>query len=131
MPQPGTLYGLGVGPGDPELLTIKAARILGECDAVLAAASTKNKHSIALDIARAHIRPETEIIRLGFPMTRDKSVQRDAWRQNARITADILEQGKNAAFITLGDPSLYSTFSYLLPALRTVLPDVETEIVPA
>ena len=66
----GHLYGIGVGPGDPELLTMKAARILGCVDLILAASSTKNEGSLALDIARPHLSPGAEIISLGFPMTR-------------------------------------------------------------
>lgn len=63
----GHLYGIGVGPGDPELLTIKAANILGRVDVILAASSTRNDDSMALDIARPHLRPEVRVVRLGFP----------------------------------------------------------------
>lgn len=126
----GTLYGLGVGPGDPELLTLKAARILGRVDAVLAASSTKNDYSLSLDIVRPHLRPGVEVIRLGFPMTRDREVLESAWEKNAALAADILKSGRDAAFITLGDPLLYSTFGYLLPRLRATLPEAGVSIVP-
>jgi hypothetical protein len=93
----GTLYGRGVGPGDPELLTLKAARILGRVDAVLAASSTKNDYSLSLDIVRPHLRPGVEVIRLGFPMTRDREVLESAWEKNAALAADILKSGRDAA----------------------------------
>jgi len=127
---PGTLFALGAGPGDPELLTIKAARILGRVDAVFAASSSKNDYSVSLAIVQEHIGPEAGIIRLGFPMTRDKKALAAAWEENARTVADFLRSGRDAAFITLGDPSLYSTFGYLAPVLRSILPDANIEIVP-
>ncbi len=127
---PGTLYALGAGPGDPELLTIKAAKVLGRVEAVFAASSSKNDYSVSLAIVSEHIGPQTRIIRLGFPMTRDKEALCAAWEENADIVADYLRTGKDAAFITLGDPSLYSTFGYLAPVLRRALPQARIEIVP-
>ncbi|QLA18891.1 precorrin-2 C(20)-methyltransferase [Desulfolutivibrio sulfoxidireducens] len=126
----GTLYGLGVGPGDPELVTLKAARILGRVDVILAASSTKNDYSLSLDIVRPHLRPGAEVIRLGFPMTRDQGILDAAWEENAARAADVLKSGRDAAFITLGDPLLYSTFGYLLPRLRSILPQAPVSIVP-
>jgi precorrin-2/cobalt-factor-2 C20-methyltransferase len=126
----GTLFGVGAGPGDPELLTLKAARILGQVEVILAASSTKNDYSLAQDIVSPHLREGAEVIRLGFPMTRDQAVLDAAWSANARIAADILESGRDAAFVTLGDPLLYSTFGYLLPRLRALLPEARVRIVP-
>jgi len=126
----GTLYGIGVGPGDPELLTLKAARVLGRADVILAASSTKNDYSLAQGIVSPHLRPGARVVRLGFPMTRDREVLDAAWEKNARLTADILESGRDAAFITLGDPLLYSTFGYLLPRLRALVPGARVRIVP-
>ena len=76
----GTLYGIGVGPGDPELITLKAAKILGRVDRVYAAASTRNHHSLAKDIARPHVPQSKPIEMLKFPMTRDKEETRKAFR---------------------------------------------------
>jgi len=126
----GTLFGIGAGPGDPELLTLKAARILGQVEVILAASSTKNDYSLAQGIVSPHLRPGARVVRLGFPMTRDKDVLDAAWEKNARLTADILESGRDAAFVTLGDPLLYSTFGYLLPRLRGLLPGARVCIVP-
>jgi precorrin-2/cobalt-factor-2 C20-methyltransferase len=126
----GHLYGIGVGPGDPEMLTLKAARILGAVDVILAASSTRNDDSMALDIARPHLRPDARIIRLGFPMSRDEGTLRAAWEENARTVLAELEQGRDAAFLTLGDPLLYSTFAYLLRTLRRLDPDRRVTVVP-
>lgn len=126
----GHLYGIGVGPGDPELLTMKAARILGCVDLILAASSTKNEGSLALDIARPHLRSGAEIISLGFPMTRSGDTLRAAWEENARLVLAELEKGRDAAFLTLGDPMLYSTFAYLLRTLRALAPDQPVTVVP-
>lgn len=126
----GHLYGIGVGPGDPELLTVKAARVLGSVDVILAASSTKNDDSLALDIARPHLAPNARVIRLGFPMSRDETVLRAAWMANARLVLEELRQGHTAAFLTLGDPLLYSTFAYLLRTLRTLAPEQPVTIIP-
>ena len=126
----GTLYGIGVGPGDPELLTLKAVRILRGAGAVLAAASTKNDYSLALDAARPHLAPGAAVLRLGFPLTRDPETLARAWEENARTTLDVLDSGRDAAFITLGDPMTYSTFAYLLRTARAMRPDLAVEVVP-
>lgn len=114
----GRLYGMGVGPGDPELLTLKAVRILGEVDVVFAAASSKNDFSHSLAIAKPHLKPDVPTRRLPFPMTDDMALLESAWRENAHTVADVLCAGQQAAFLTIGDPMLYSTFGYLAQTLR-------------
>lgn len=126
----GTLYGIGVGPGDPDLITLKAVKALSRVDVVLAAASPKNDASLALSIAGEHLRPGAEILRLDFPMTRDAAVLQAAWSANAEAVLNVLGQGKSAAFLTLGDPLTYSTFGYLLRTLNGRLAGVPVEIVP-
>jgi precorrin-2/cobalt-factor-2 C20-methyltransferase len=126
----GTLYGIGVGPGDPELLTIKAARILGRVAAVFAASSSKNDYSIAEAIIGPHLPDGRKATRLPFPMTRDPLALAAAWESNAAAMAAVLADGRDAAFITLGDPLLYSTFGYVLPRLRRRLPGLPVVIVP-
>lgn len=126
----GTLYGIGVGPGDPELITLKAVNVLRKVDVVLAAASTKNEASLAQAIAAPHLREGVQVIRLDFPMTRDEAVLERAWRANADIVAGLLGQGKSAAFLTLGDPLTYSTFGYLLRTLNGLLSEIPVEIIP-
>lgn len=128
--QYGTLYGIGVGPGDPELITLKAVNTLKNVDVVFAAASTKNDFSLAQGIAAPHLRAGVEVVRLDFPMTRDQQVLDAAWAANAAIVAEILAQGKSAAFLTLGDPMTYSTFGYLLRTLNGLLSEIPVRVIP-
>lgn len=126
----GTLYGIGVGPGSPDLLTLRAINVLRGVDIILAAASPRNEDSLALSIAAPHLPPATETLRLDFPMTHDRDALRDAWEENAAKVAELLMSGKNAAFLTLGDPLIYSTFGYLLQTLAGKHPDLPVEVVP-
>ncbi|ADK85819.1 precorrin-2 C20-methyltransferase [Desulfarculus baarsii DSM 2075] len=114
----GTLYGVGVGPGDPKLMTLRAVEVLRGVSVVFAASSPKNGYSLALNTAQGHIPPEVEVVRLPFPMTDSHELLAQAWRANAGAVAQALEQGRDAAFITIGDPLTYSTYGYLLRTLR-------------
>ena len=126
----GTLYGIGVGPGDPELLTLKALKRLGRVAVVFAAASSGKNYSLAVEIASPHLKEGVPVVHLGFPMTRDKKRLADAWAENGRKVAEALENGKDAAFITLGDPLTYSTFGYILETIRETYPDIPVKIIP-
>ncbi len=126
----GKLYGIGVGPGDPELLSLKAVRILGEVDMVFTAASTKNDYSLAVEIVRPHIPADMPVEQLGFPMSKDRDALEAAWRRNASRIAEKLEAGLNAAFLTLGDPLTYSTFGYILRHLQNGWPHLSITTVP-
>ena len=126
----GKLYGIGVGPGDPDLLTLKAVKVLQRVSAVFTAASSKNDYSLALEIARPHI-PRRALVRsLAFPMTRDEAVKKTAWDANAAEVVDFLKKGLDAAFLTLGDALTFSTFGYLLRQIETRHPEVAIETVP-
>ncbi len=125
----GKLYGVGVGPGAADLLTLRAVRVLGSVDVILAAASPKNDYSKALDIAKGHISENAVIERLEFPMTRDERVLHKAWHKAAERVIDILKEGKNAAFITMGDPLIYSTFGYLVKTIEHYRHDFEVEAI--
>ena len=126
----GIFYGLGVGPGDPELITLKAARVLNTADVVFAAASTKNTYSLALSIAKPHI-PDTAAVRmLYFPMSTDPVETRKAWEEHARTIIEELSQGKKVAFITLGDAMTYSTYGYLLKNVQRLAPRYPVVSVP-
>jgi len=126
----GKFFGVGVGPGDPELISLKAVRILRSVHTIFAAASTKNSHSVAMRIARPHLPQGTPVIRLSFPMTRDSKMIEECWRQNAATIIKELEKGKDAAFITLGDPLTYSTYGYVLREMKKIAPHVEIETIP-
>lgn len=125
----GILYGIGVGPGASDLLTLRAVAVLRTVDVILAAASPRNDYSAALETARPHLRPQARLLRLEFPMTRDPGTLRAAWKKAAQATAEVLESGENAAFLTIGDPLIYSTFGYLLRTLRESAPKLRVEIV--
>ncbi len=126
----GKLFGVGVGPGDPELLTIKAVRVIKEADIIFTAASTKNRYSLAVEIATPYISPSTRIEKLSFPMTKDEKEVETAWIHNAKQIAEQLKKGKNAVFLTLGDPTTYSTFGYILKKMECIMPDADIETIP-
>jgi precorrin-2/cobalt-factor-2 C20-methyltransferase len=127
---PGTLFGLGVGPGDPELIPVKAVRILKQVDLVFTAASARNDYSLAVAVARPYISAGTVIQKLDFPMSRDPAVTAGAWQRHAQRIADVLEAGRCAAFLTLGDPLTYSTYGYILRHLQAGWPHLSVCTVP-
>lgn len=110
----GTVYGIGVGPGDPELLTIKAVNILKKIDIVAIPQTKDDKDSIAFNIAKPYMKSSVEIVKLTFPMSLDINIREEARAKNAQIIKKLAFEGKNIAFLTLGDPLFYSTFIYLL-----------------
>ena len=107
----GILYGLGVGPGDPELLTVKAVRILREAD-VIAAPDKGSGEKTALNIIQDYIQGKP-LLPCVTPMVRDRQVLNSAHDQIAGSICALLEEGKTVAFITLGDPTVYSTYMYV------------------
>ena len=125
----GTLYGIGVGPGDPELITLKALKVLQRVPHIFASCSPKNTYSLALSIVRCHLNG-AGIEHLAFPMTKDPEVLASAWERNARRVLEVLATGSDAAFVTLGDPLTYSTFGYLLKTLKRLDPGVGIVTIP-
>jgi precorrin-2/cobalt-factor-2 C20-methyltransferase len=126
----GILYGIGVGPGDPEWITVKAVRLLGQCRHVCVPHSRLAAESVALDIARPYLRADAVVHSLAFPMTAEDLCLRENWRQSAREVLAILESGEDCCFLTLGDALLYSTYIYLLRELRGLCPELEVVTVP-
>ncbi len=126
----GCLYGVGVGPGDPELVTLKAQRVLQGVPIICVPQSETSQDSFALSIARNFIDTgRQEILRFGFP-TDDAEAASQVWERAADTLAGRLRQGEDAAFITEGDPMLFSTFSYVLESIRANHPEITVEIVP-
>ncbi len=125
------LYAVGVGPGDPELLTLKAERILRSVPVICAPTGAAEAGSIALAIVEPFIdRGRQEVLIRVFPMTKDEAELTPFWEEAAAEVAQRLWAGQDVAFITLGDPLLYSTFLYLYRIFREQYPEFEVEIVP-
>ncbi|WP_347491038.1 precorrin-2 C(20)-methyltransferase [Desulfoscipio sp. XC116] len=126
----GKFYGIGVGPGDPELLTIKAQRILSAVDVLCVPKAKMEKNSLALSVVQRAVPGKYMLLELEFPMSKDQTVLEQSWEQAGYQVAAKLIAGQDVAFITIGDPTLYSTYGYLLRYLRAHHPDVATETVP-
>jgi len=122
----GKLYGVSVGPGDPELLTLKAARVLREVDCV-AAPNLSGSGRVALNIVQQHIEGK-QLVDCASPMTSDKRETGRAYDAVADTVAALLDEGKSVAFVTLGDASVYSSWSYLCE--RMIARGYDVEVVP-
>ena len=120
------LYGVGVGPGDRELLTLKAVRIIGSCEVVIAPSAMAGGKSIALDTAKEFIKEGTEVIIKHFPMGGEE--QEGKIYEAFKTVEEKLKEGKNIAFLTIGDPFVYSTYIYLLKYIEEQ--GYETETIP-
>lgn len=132
MAKKGKLYGIGVGPGDTELLTLKAARILKEVPVVFTPKSSKEKDSIALSIVKPVLEEREDYKRLMlvtpiFPMIEDKEELEKIWTTASEMIGQYLDSGRDVAFITLGDPSVFSTYSYIQ---KKLIGEYEIETVP-
>ncbi|MBA3008652.1 MAG: precorrin-2 C(20)-methyltransferase [Proteobacteria bacterium] len=130
MKKTGKLFGVGVGPGDPELITVKAVRVIKEADIIFTAASSKNTYSLAVEIASPYISAAARIQQLGFPMTKETHEVESAWIANAKQISSALKQGMTAVFLTLGDPTTYSTFGYILKKMKCIMPEADIETIP-
>ena len=110
----GIAYGVGVGPGDPELMTLKACRLIREND-VIALPGEEPKETVAYQIAVQAVPElaEKELIPVFMPMVMDKKVQEENHRKGAALIEKYLDQGKNVVYLTLGDSTVYCTFTYL------------------
>lgn len=122
----GKLYGVGVGPGDQELITLKAVRVLQEAD-VIAVPDKGSGEQTALEIIKAYIDGK-ERISCATPMIRDKKLLDEGYEKIADIICALLDCGKNVAFITLGDPSVYSTYIYV--HRKILARGYEAELIP-
>ena len=126
------LTGVGVGPGDPELVTVKGVRVLREADVVVVPVMDAGETGRAEATVRAHV--EAEPLRLVFALD-DRggptAERLSAWEAAADRVAQVFRDGAgNVAFATIGDPNVYSTFTYLADAVRERLPEVEVATVP-
>lgn len=126
----GKLYGVGIGPGDPMLITLKAKEILDGADIIFVPKSSDDDRSYARAIVETVTVNRKIFYELTFPMTKDKAILNRYWKKAANIIVNSVRNGKKAAFITIGDPLIYSTYIYLLKILRRDFPDIDIETVP-
>jgi precorrin-2/cobalt-factor-2 C20-methyltransferase len=132
----GKLFVVGVGPGDPELLTLKGARILGEVGCIVVPKGKEEGESLALSIVKDAVSLDgKEIVETWFPMVRTMgaSAGREPgaeWASTAEAIVDRIDRGIDTAFITIGDPSIYSTFFYVYERIMHARPGLQVEIVP-
>jgi precorrin-2/cobalt-factor-2 C20-methyltransferase len=127
----GTLYGLGVGPGDPELITVKAFRRLKESPVIAYPKKQRGSKSYAHKIIDVYFQPEEkEMLGLVFPMTKDPDILDRKWSETLELVWEKVQEGKDVAFVTEGDPLLYSTFIHMMRLMRERHPEVPIEIVP-
>lgn len=119
----GTLYGIGVGPGHEDLLTLRAVKILQNCDVVIAPIAKKSGDSIALNTAKKFINSKASVYLKYFPMKKEKEAE---IYENYRFIENLLGQGKDVAFLTIGDPFVYSTYIYLLEYMKNHNLNIET-----
>ena len=145
------LIGIGVGPGDADLLTVKAVRAINDADIIMCPASAPDRPSIALSVVsdlinaaqegeegetkqrqrqRQRQRRQQEIIKLIFPMTKDRDILEETWRRNADIMAQKVATGKNIVYLTVGDPYLYSTWIYMHRHLSEKHPEMSISVIP-
>lgn len=128
--QTGVLYGISVGTGDPELITVKGLRILQKTGVVAFPSGTNNRPGVARSIIAGWLKPEQISLSLEFPYLQDEDLLRNAWQEAARQVWYYLAQGIDVSFACLGDVSFYSTFTYLAQTLQDLYPDVRIETVP-
>lgn len=126
----GKFFGVGIGPGDPRLVTLRAVEVLQSVPVIAIPKSRLDRESVAWEIARPHCNADAELLELELPMTSDRNILAAAWREAAAAVLAKLQAGLSVAFITLGDPSLYSTYSYLVQELNHQVPDGTIETVP-
>ncbi|MFL6484005.1 MAG: precorrin-2 C(20)-methyltransferase [Nitrososphaera sp.] len=124
------LFCIGCGPGDPDLLTVRAVELIRGADMIFAPTARQGKASIALSVVEKYINKFTKTVSLVFPMVKDKESLRDYWKRNADEIASAVRTGKKVVYLTVGDPALYSTWIYIQRELKNQHNDIEIEIVP-
>ena len=126
----GTLYGISVGTGDPELLAVKGLRLLQQAPVVAYPAGVGQKSGLAATIVSPWLSAEQKQLSLHFPYVQDEQVLLAAWQKAAAAVWYYLQQGEDVAFVCEGDVSFYSSFTYLAQTLQRSHPEVIIETVP-
>lgn len=126
----GKLYIIGVGPGDPGLLTLRAHEILCKAGRVFIPLSGQGRESLAFDIIQETVSAEASITELVFPMSSDRQIMEAAYRKNYLLVSAVLRTGDDAVLVTIGDPATYSTAWQIWKLVESYSPEVVCEIVP-
>jgi precorrin-2/cobalt-factor-2 C20-methyltransferase len=123
---------VGCGPGDPELLTVKAVNAIKNADLIMCPTSKEGKPSIALSVVSSLLDhgKNQEIVNLVFPMTKDKDTLENTWQKNSQIIAKSVLSGKKVVYLTVGDPYLYSTWIYLHREISAKYPEINITVIP-
>lgn len=126
------LIAVGCGPGDPDLLTVKAVKAIHNADIIMCPTSKEGKPSIALSVISPILdkTKNQEIVNLVFPMTKDQDILEATWKKNSKILAEGVISGKNVVYITVGDPYLYSTWIYLHKEISKNHPEIKITVIP-
>lgn len=126
------LIAVGCGPGDPDLLTVKAVKAIQNADIIMCPTSKEGKPSIAFSVISSILdkTKNQEIVNLVFPMTKDKKTLESTWEKNSKILAEGVLAGKNVVYITIGDPYLYSTWIYLHREISKNYPEIKITVIP-
>ncbi len=127
----GTFWGVGVGPGDPELMTLQAVRVLGEVDWIFCPAESTQGTSFAARIVSPLGLPAEKFRPVSLCMSQQRGAAQEAYRSAAKAIVTELRQAHSAAWITEGDPLFYSTFAYIAEQVRRLCPEARIDIVPA
>ncbi|MBI5749633.1 MAG: precorrin-2 C(20)-methyltransferase [Nitrospinae bacterium] len=140
-------YGVGVGPGDPELITLKALKVIKNADIIFTPKAKMKEDSLAREIVEkalneklvprikygagsAWCKQGKEIVEIEFPMTKNVEELKERYLNSARIILQKVNEGKDVAYLTIGDPLLYSTYIYLISALKELSPELKIETIP-
>ncbi|WP_373479109.1 precorrin-2 C(20)-methyltransferase [Geminocystis sp.] len=123
----GTLYGVSVGTGDPELITIKALKILQNTKIIAFPKGIHNQKGVAETIIQEYLQPHQQKLSLSFPYTLSQETLCVAWEKVSLEVWQYLKKGENVAFACEGDISFYSTFTYLALTLQKLHPEVKIE----
>jgi len=125
----GNFYGIGLGPGDPELITLKALHTIQKADCIFVPKSDSKEDSLALEIVKDYVKGK-KVIEQIYPMTKDKQTLNTAWLKAAEEIYTEVRNGYDAVYLTLGDPMTFSTYIYLLRHLNTMLPAQAIHTIP-
>jgi precorrin-2/cobalt-factor-2 C20-methyltransferase len=123
---------VGCGPGDPELLTVKAVKAIKDAEVIACPTAKEGKPSIALSVVESLIdrQKNPEIVNLVFPMVKDKETLESTWENNTKVLAQKVLDGKKVVYLTVGDPYLYSTWIYLHREMQSKFPQIKISVVP-